>query len=135
MRDEIRIMVCTSAFGMGIDKPDVRTVVHADVPDSLEAYYQEAGRGGRDGKKAYAVLLYHQEDLGLLERRIRQSTVSPELLKRVYQSIANHLKIAVERLKVDPILQLAQATNQAVLQGQEMLSNRKRFSVTGGSTL
>jgi len=70
---EIRVMVCTNAFGMGIDKPDVRFVVHSDVPDSPEAYFQEAGRGGRDGKRSYAVLLWNADDI----RRMRQiATVS-----------------------------------------------------------
>ncbi len=60
IENKVRVMVATNAFGMGIDKPDVRSVVHYDLPDSLEAYYQEAGRAGRDERKAYAVALYHQ---------------------------------------------------------------------------
>ena len=70
---QIRVMVCTNAFGMGIDKPDVRFVIHFDVPDSPEAYFQEAGRGGRDGKRSFAVLLWNSSDI----RRLRQiATVS-----------------------------------------------------------
>ncbi len=92
---KIRVMVATNAFGMGIDKPDVRTVIHLEIPDTLEAYYQEAGRAGRDEKMAYAALIYDQGDVDFLKQRVRQSNVSPELLRRVYQSIANHLKIAV----------------------------------------
>ena len=91
----VRVMVATNAFGMGIDKPDVRCVIHLDIPDTLEAYYQEAGRAGRDERTAYAVLLYHETDIELLKKRVMQSAVPASLLKRVYQSIANHLKIAV----------------------------------------
>ena len=92
---QVRVMVSTNAFGMGIDKSDVRSVIHLDIPDSIEAYYQEAGRAGRDEKMAYAVMLYNNNDIESLRARIMRSAVPVELLKRVYQSIANHLKIAV----------------------------------------
>ncbi|MGB3467974.1 MAG: ATP-dependent DNA helicase RecQ [Cyclobacteriaceae bacterium] len=95
IQNKVRVMVATNAFGMGIDKPDVRCVIHLDIPDSPEAYYQEAGRAGRDEKMAYAVLLYNKNDEESLEKRVKQSAVPVELLKRVYQSVSNHLKIAV----------------------------------------
>lgn len=93
--DRIRVIVATNAFGMGIDKPDVRVVVHIDLPDTLEAYYQEAGRAGRDEQKAYAVALYNQADIDELTSRVEASFPPPELLRRVYQSLANYYKIAV----------------------------------------
>ena len=95
IHNRVRVIVATNAFGMGIDKPDVRTVVHMDVPDSLEAYYQEAGRAGRDEKKAYAVLLYSHKDLSDIEQRVIQQYQPIEMLKRVYQALANYTNIAV----------------------------------------
>ena len=90
-----RVMVSTNAFGMGIDKPDVRTVVHMDLPDSLEAYYQEAGRAGRDEKKAYAVVLYDHNDVDRLTEYVERSFPSLPVLRTVYQNLANYLRIAV----------------------------------------
>ena len=93
INNKTRVIVCTNAFGMGIDKPDVRTVIHADVPDCLENYYQEAGRGGRDGKTSYAVLLYDDRDIHELEKLADLRFPSLEDIRNVYQSIANYLQI------------------------------------------
>jgi ATP-dependent DNA helicase RecQ len=91
----LRVIVATNAFGMGIDKAEVRTVIHYELPENLESYYQEAGRGGRDEKKAYAVLLYQENDIERLREKILQTYPSITLIKKVYQSLANYLKIAV----------------------------------------
>lgn len=91
--NKIRIIVCTNAFGMGIDKPDVRIVVHVDTPDCIENYYQEAGRAGRDRKKAYAVLLYQSNDIRELERQPDIRFPSLKKIKEVYQAIVNYLQI------------------------------------------
>lgn len=95
IQNRIRVMVATNAFGMGIDKPDVRVVVHLDVPDSLEAYYQEAGRGGRDGQKAYAVMLYTLKDLENLRTRTEQLYQPVDVLRRTYQALANYTAVPV----------------------------------------
>ncbi len=95
INNQRRVMVATNAFGMGIDKPDVRTVIHLDLPDSLEAYYQEAGRAGRDEKKAYAVTLFHTQDIDELKDRIERSVVSLDQIKRTYQALANFYKMAI----------------------------------------
>jgi ATP-dependent DNA helicase RecQ len=91
---KIDCMVATNAFGMGIDKPDVRLVVHMDLPDTIEAYYQEAGRAGRDEKKAYAAILYEEKDLLDLEAQWEKSFPSAEVIKRTYQAVANYLQVA-----------------------------------------
>ena len=86
-KDDIRIMVCTNAFGMGIDKPDVRFVVHFDVPDCPEAYFQEAGRGGRDGKRSYAALLWNSSDIQRLHQLNTVSFPSLEYIEDIYQKV------------------------------------------------
>lgn len=89
------VMVCTNAFGMGIDKPDVRTVIHVGLPDCLENYYQEAGRAGRDGNKSYAVLLFTPRDKDELLESIAERFPSLASIREVYQAIANYLQLPV----------------------------------------
>jgi ATP-dependent DNA helicase RecQ len=95
IKNRVRVIVATNAFGMGIDKPDVRSVVHLDLPDTLEAYYQEAGRGGRDGEKAYAVALFNQSDIEGLEKNVIQTYPPIELIRRTYQCLGNLFQLAV----------------------------------------
>lgn len=90
-----RVIVSTNAFGMGIDKPDVRTVIHIDLPDTLEAYFQEAGRAGRDEKRAYAVLLYNKTDETKLKKRIADEFPEKEFIAKVYQTLADYYKIGI----------------------------------------
>ena len=93
--DKIRVMVATNAFGMGIDKPNVRVVIHIDCPSSLEAYFQEAGRAGRDGNKAYAVLLYNGNDRRTLQKRIEDTFPPKDYIQTVYEHLAYFYQIGV----------------------------------------
>lgn len=90
-----RVIVATNAFGMGIDKPDVRLVIHADCPESIEAYFQEAGRAGRDGRKAYAVLLYDGSDKRTLKKRVSDSFPPKDYVRNVYEHLAYFFQIAI----------------------------------------
>ena len=95
VKGETRVMVATNAFGMGIDKPDVRLVVHVDIPDSPEAYFQEAGRGGRDGKKAYAILLYARSDKATLKKRITDTFPEKDYIRTVYEHLNYYYQMAM----------------------------------------
>lgn len=92
---ETRVIVSTNAFGMGIDKAEVRTVVHLDLPDSLEAYFQEAGRAGRDEQKAYAVLLYNNGDATKMRKRVSDNFPGKDMVRKVYESLGNYFEMAV----------------------------------------
>ncbi len=93
--DKTRIIVATNAFGMGIDKPDVRFVIHMDLPDSIEAYYQEAGRGGRDGKNAYAIVLYNFNDIKKLRGNVDINFPPVETIRKIYSAICNYLQLPI----------------------------------------
>lgn len=95
LKGRLKVMVATNAFGMGIDKPDVRYVAHYEFPNSLEAYFQEAGRGGRDGNDAVAINFWQESDLEQLQKQLEQKFPLLDDIKRVYRALCNHLKVAI----------------------------------------
>ncbi len=95
LQGKVRVMVATNAFGMGIDKPDVRLVIHLDMPDSLEAYFQEAGRAGRDDKQAYAVLFFSPSDIQAAKKRFEASFPPLQTVKDVYHALGNYLQVSL----------------------------------------
>jgi ATP-dependent DNA helicase RecQ len=94
IQNSTRVMVATNAFGMGIDKPDVRIVIHMDIPENLESYYQEAGRAGRDEKRAYAAVIFNDGDITSLRQKTLAAHPTPEHLKMIYQCLANYFQLA-----------------------------------------
>ncbi|OYU96100.1 MAG: recombinase RecQ [Bacteroidetes bacterium B1(2017)] len=101
IKNKTRIMVCTNAFGMGIDKPDCRLVIHYEIPDCLEAYYQEAGRAGRNGNPAYCLLVYHSSDAEIMRARLAQNHPPESVLKMVYEGIGSYFHIPIGELNVE----------------------------------
>lgn len=95
IKGKVQIMACTNAFGMGIDKPDCRLVIHFEMPDCLEAYYQEAGRAGRDGNKAYCLLLYHGSDAAQALAKLEQQYPEPEYIRLIYEQLGSYLRIPI----------------------------------------
>jgi ATP-dependent DNA helicase RecQ len=98
---DIQVVCCTNAFGMGIDKPDVRLVVHFDAPDSIEAYYQEVGRAGRDGKPSFGVLMYAPLDFADIDEKVARKYPSEEVLLQVYDAVCNYLQVAYDEHEGD----------------------------------
>lgn len=140
IQNKTRIICCTNAFGMGIDKPDVRVVVHYDAPDALENYYQEAGRAGRDGKKSYAVLFYNNSELSDLKKQSDIKYPPKEMIRKVYGSLCNYLQLPagsgegiafdfdinyfVRNFKLDPLVVNAVLK---ILEQEEMITYSQQF--------
>lgn len=136
IKEKTRIVVATNAFGMGIDKPNVRIVVHVDAPDNLEAYYQEAGRAGRDEKKSYAVLLNNPSDRTEIERRLETSFPDMSYIRKTYQALGNFLKLPIGSGKgISFDFDISEFCNSYDLKMQETFSSLKILELQGLITL
>ncbi|MBA3647655.1 MAG: RecQ family ATP-dependent DNA helicase [Chitinophagales bacterium] len=137
MKGNTRVIVCTNAFGMGIDKPDVRLVTHMDVPDDIESYFQEAGRGGRDGNKSFGVLLYSNSDIINLTDRLEHGLPTVEMLRTIYQALANYYQIAIGAgenvsfdFEISPFCKSYRINPLETLQSLKILEQEGYISVT-----
>ncbi len=152
LNNKVKVMVATNAFGMGIDKPDVRFVLHYEIPDSLESYYQEAGRAGRDEKKAYAVILFQPRDKIVFEKKFEQNFPLPDEIKKIYHFLCNYLQIPfgsgegvtydfnladfcskfkLEVLKTISAIKFLEHDDYFVLSENALISSRLQFLVNG----
>lgn len=150
--NQVKVMVATNAFGMGIDKPDVRFVLHYEIPESLESYYQEAGRAGRDERKAYAVILFQPRDKIVFEKKFEQNFPLPDEIKKTYHHLCNYLQIPIgsgeevtydfnladfcakfqlEVLKTISAIKFLEHDEYFVLSENAMMSSRLQFIVDG----
>lgn len=132
MQNDRQVVLATNAFGMGIDKPDIRFVLHAQIPSSLEAYYQEIGRAGRDGKRSECILLYDQQDLNIQLEFIRWNNPSPDFFHRAYQILHDHLE-EVNAMGLEYFKEQLTYKNRHDFRAETVLALFDRWGVTAGS--
>lgn len=142
MKNQISVIVSTNAFGMGIDKSAVRHVVHLDIPESMEAYYQEAGRAGRDGKRAFATLLYNAKEVDELEQRMLHDFPDPEFIRKTYAALIQYLRLpvgsgenAVYEFDFSKFIAFYKASPKLTLKALKLLEQEELFSISDAAYL